>query len=91
MLRKGLYTTAALAAIWIIVLLSGILTEEPKESQTVTNSYNFAEWTLTKKCSDGTEIYKLSDGDNAIFRGENENDQHWVKLTPGVTPDDYCN
>ena len=45
------------------------------------------EFTLSKKCSDGTDIYQIDGGNYAKWDGENS---QWIKLSPGVTPDDYC-
>ena len=45
------------------------------------------EFTLTKKCNDGTDIYQIDGGSYATWDGQNN---QWVKLSPGVTPDQFC-
>ena len=46
-----------------------------------------SDFTLSKKCSDGTDIYQIEGGSYATWDGQNS---QWVKLSPGVTPNDYC-
>ena len=45
------------------------------------------EFSLTKKCNDGTNIYQIDGGSYATYDGQNN---QWVKLSPGVTPDQFC-
>lgn len=87
--RKYLYISVAIVVLAGVAIFVGHHTKDPVK-KVETQGYNVAEWTLAKKCSDGTDIYQLADGDYAVWRGQDENDQHWVKLAAGVTPDDYC-
>lgn len=88
--RKYLYLSLALLIVVSIIIFIGYLTKDP-DKKVEAQGYNIAEWTLAKKCADGTDIYQLLDGEYAIWRGQDENDQHWVKLSSGVSPDQYCN
>ena len=56
--------------------------EEERISTTASTNY-----TLSKKCNDGTDVY-LVDGQYATWDRPNE---QWIMLSPDVTPDDYCN
>lgn len=65
---------------------------DKKETQTTTETQAsepviVTEFTLSKKCADGTNIYQISGGDYATWDGQNN---QWVKLSPGVAPNDYC-
>lgn len=91
--RKQLLGIGVAIALIITSIMAVAFT--PDEASTVQNDtpggYYIAEWTLSKRCVDGTEIYQLADGDYAVWVGEGEEkDYHWVKLSPGVEPDRYC-
>jgi hypothetical protein len=63
-------------------------TDIPSENstETTTEAVSIVEdYTLTKKCSDGTNIYQIEGGIYATWDGSN-----WVKLSPGIMPDQYC-
>lgn len=82
---------AAIGVIVLTVLVAGIsFTLRSTDKIKSAGGSPIAEWTVAKQCIDGTEVYQLSDGTYALWRGENENDQHWTRLADGVDPDDYC-
>ena len=77
-------------AILIIASLSvAACAKEPEQpGQVVSTGPTVAsDFTLSKKCSDGTDIYQIEGGSYATWDGQNS---QWIKLSPGVTPDDYC-
>ena len=79
MTSKVIFVFAALA-------LAGC--QKVEEDRTVsTESTGSVNYTLSKKCNDGTDVY-LVDGQYATWDGTNE---QWIMLSPDVTPDDYCN
>lgn len=77
MRNKVIFVFAALA-------LAGC---QPVEEETGTEAKTVTAFTLSKKCSDGTDVYSR-DGGYAVW---DSTDGYWVNLSPDVTPDEYCN
>lgn len=67
--------------------------EKKKSNNIVDDSYSetshpiVRDFSLTKKCSDGTDVYRLSDGTYTTWDGTNS---MWVPLSPNVSPNQYC-
>jgi len=63
-------------------------TKAPQETQEASQEPTIVQdFSLTKKCSDGSNIYQIDGGSYATWDGQNN---QWVKLSPGVTPDQFC-
>ena len=60
---------------------------QPVEEKTETADTTATNFTLSKKCNDGTDVY-IRDGGYAVWDGAGG---YWINLSPDVTPDDYCN
>ena len=52
-----------------------------------------ASWQVVRECNDGATVYKLANGQYAIWVDKTTSDDgigHWDALADGVTPDSYC-
>lgn len=79
----------AILCLPLVIAVSACTKHETQETVTETQVLQtvVTEFTLSKKCGDGTDVYQIDGGEYAIWDGQNN---QWVKLSPGVAPDDYC-